>query len=995
MKGFIVLMLVILGSLHAQEFGARYLIITHDNFYNAVLPLVEWKQKKGMKSTIVRLSEIGADSVAIRNYVINAYNNWDPRPEYLLLVGAPNYLPFPEVNYVYTDNYYTNLEGDIYNEILSGRLTVHSITEAQTVVNKILLYERSPYKPVDTLTTEWFKKACLILKCDFDPSDSIYWSDIHYAAGLMVSGDFVKIDTFSDTAGYNKDSVMNAVNNGRSIVMFRGSAANNWPPPFDVDANLLSNGAKLPIVLSITCVTIGTGPTPAVAERWFLTGTPTTPRGAAGYFATTTAINGGAYLRSAVAKGFHNALFNQNKYIFGQACEAGRVNVYETWPYHGGDDEYLGFTTLGDPEMNLWTDVPCSLICTHPETVSIGTAPVIVNVLNADDLSPINNATVCIMGKLDSSIYVVDSTDINGNAAFVIAPYFNGDTIYVTVTGQNLQPYEGSILVHASGAHVAYLKSIVDDALGGNGDGIVNPGEAINLPLWVKNYGDSTGMNISGLLATTDTYTAVIDSLKSFGNIPPYASAFTGTNGYDFVIADNCPDSHSVQFGYKCYDINDSAWNSHFEVQVHAAKLVFVNAMVSGGNGNNTFEPGESVAVSITLKNQGSAALDSISALLTSASPYIVIMDSTGFFDHAGIDSTVANNLDYFVIYSDSTIPNGSYAGFQLVLNSGYYTDTLSFVIVVGKKDYFIWNPDPTPASGENIHGILTSLSYVGDYGVTLPVDLGPYHSVFVCAGVFPNNYVILANCPDAVNLTSFANTGGNLYLESGDVWYFDPMGSGHDFCNLFGIAALDDGSADLGPVGGLAGTFTEGMLFTYAGENNFMDHISNSTSNSFRIFYDVDDQYGCGVAYNATGYRTAGLSFELGLLVDGAIPSTRAVLLDSIMKFFENAIGISEQTIAPCRNGSYVKIHPNPSPGSVNIQLAVMHPGQIVTVIIYDILGRCIKTLVDGKQLDSRLLDIVWNGTDARGLSAPNGVYFVSITIPDFKKVEKIILLR
>jgi hypothetical protein len=50
---------------------------------------------------------------------------------------------------------------------------------------------------------------------------------------------------------------------------------------------------------------------------------------------------------------------------------------------------------------------------------------------------------------------------------------------------------------------------------------------------------------------------------------------------------------------------------------------------------------------------------------------------------------------------------------------------------------------------------------------------------------------------------------------------------------------------------------------------------------------------------------------------------------------------------------------------------------------------------LVDGKQFDSRLLDIVWDGTDDRGLSAPNGVYFVSITIPDFKKVEKIILLR
>ncbi|GAH52342.1 unnamed protein product, partial [marine sediment metagenome] len=97
------------------------------------------------------------------------------------------------------------------------------------------------------------------------------------------------------------------------------------------------------------------------AEKWLLTGTPTTPRGASGYFATTTTVMNQAYLRSAVAKGFHNALFNQNERTFGAACEAGRKNVYTIY---ASASEYRGFTTLGDPEMNIWTDTPCSLICT-------------------------------------------------------------------------------------------------------------------------------------------------------------------------------------------------------------------------------------------------------------------------------------------------------------------------------------------------------------------------------------------------------------------------------------------------------------------------------------------------------------------------------------------------------------------------------------------------------------------------------------------------------
>jgi len=51
---------VLSGSLiRAQEVGARYLIITHDNYYEALQPLAEWKTQKGMKAKIVKLSEIG------------------------------------------------------------------------------------------------------------------------------------------------------------------------------------------------------------------------------------------------------------------------------------------------------------------------------------------------------------------------------------------------------------------------------------------------------------------------------------------------------------------------------------------------------------------------------------------------------------------------------------------------------------------------------------------------------------------------------------------------------------------------------------------------------------------------------------------------------------------------------------------------------------------------------------------------------------------------
>ena len=77
--------------------GARYLIITYDNFYDALQPLVEWKTRKGMPTVVVKTSQTGSSTTQIRNYIVNAYNTWNPRPEFVLLVGSAAYLPaFPK-----------------------------------------------------------------------------------------------------------------------------------------------------------------------------------------------------------------------------------------------------------------------------------------------------------------------------------------------------------------------------------------------------------------------------------------------------------------------------------------------------------------------------------------------------------------------------------------------------------------------------------------------------------------------------------------------------------------------------------------------------------------------------------------------------------------------------------------------------------------------------------------------------------------------------------
>ena len=215
------LSLVIYFAAYAQELGARYLIITHDDFYAAIQPLAEWKHRKGLRTKVVKLSDIGSSMTQIRNYIQSAYDTWQIRPEFLLLVGAPDYLPFGSN---YSDNYYTYMDSDIFNEILSGRLTVRSASEAQTVVNKILLYEKTP----DLSDSLWFIDACLIVREEYSPyDDSVYWENINYAKDLMLSNGYNFMDTLSRYAGDNAYDIISSVNQGRAFVLYRGSGVSN------------------------------------------------------------------------------------------------------------------------------------------------------------------------------------------------------------------------------------------------------------------------------------------------------------------------------------------------------------------------------------------------------------------------------------------------------------------------------------------------------------------------------------------------------------------------------------------------------------------------------------------------------------------------------------------------------------------------------------------------------------------------------------------------
>ncbi len=485
MKKGLFLLIIFISFSYALN-GAKYLIITHDNFYDAILPLAQWKHKKGVPTKVVRLSELNAtpESIAaIKRYIVNAYNTWNPRPEYILLVGSPTYIKADNNTY---DDFYGNMSGDYLMELPVGRFTCTNISECSLMVTKTLGYERTPF----IADTTWFRKGSVIVNIDNDPvDDSIYWADGRYCMAQMINAGYKQVDSFSDAPGFSHTyvDVENAITEGRTYVVYRGywGSGPTWANPFNVDPARTNNGFKLPIIVSGTCTNMSLSGNTYLGEKFLRAGTVSNPKGAVGYFGTTQAASEVARFRGAVAKGFFRALFEEKNYFLGPITKRAKFILDSLYRGQTGysTTRYREWNLLGDPELNLWTNTPRQLTVLHDTIIYTGPQTYSVTVKIGSVLVP--NALVCLMMN-DSIVYEYGYTNSSGVISFSINPLTPG-IMSVTVTGLNCIPYEKNVTVQLGGdAHDVGVLAILEPT------GIIASGSSVYPKVLIKNYGTHT-----------------------------------------------------------------------------------------------------------------------------------------------------------------------------------------------------------------------------------------------------------------------------------------------------------------------------------------------------------------------------------------------------------------------------------------------------------------------------------------------------------------------
>jgi len=376
--------------------------------------------------------------------------------------------------------------------------------------------------------------------------------------------------------------------------------------------------------------------------------------------------------------------------------------------------------------------------------------------------------------------------------------------------------------------------------------------------------------------------------------------------------------------------------------------------------------------VSATITDDGNIGSATVEYLYNSV-PFIDTMNNiSGNLYEA--DFSVSVSIGDSIRYKIKAVDNSSKVSY--FPDTGYITFHIIDKTIVGIIDL-----DVTALSGPFIKNYCDSIGYINQYMTSFPADLSQYVNIFICLGVYSNN--IPLNSSQANAIVDFMNSGGNVYMEGGDCWCYDANHLIYD--GMFGVNPISDGEDISGNVSGVSGTFTEGMSFTYSGENSWLDEIS-STGTGYMIFNEGSK--GRGVANSTVLYKSVALSFELAGFVDGTAPSTRDSLLNAIFDFFEITSGISKKRDLK-KEGITLNLKSNLIRDKLEVKYHICKSSD-VNISIYNIAGKKVSTVFKGKvQSGSHLYSI--NGLN----ELSNGIYFIHLKTDSETRTVKFELIK
>ena len=268
--------------------GADYVIIAGTDFMDAAERLAAHRQSQGLSTLTVDVADVydefsfgQVDAEAIRRFVQYGFHTWAQRPVYVLLFGEFSFdyrnlfgqnwiarhnlvpgMPFqsPNRGLAFTDEFFGRVDNDLFMDVFVGRFSVRRVSQANTVVQKVITYDETP-------SVQWRNRITLMANWDSQdsskftaPSDTL--AKITRAIGLENFKLYHDADTPPEPNASSRE-VIRQINEGRLIVNFMGhgsasSMSKFFAGTFQQGAfsymSQIQNAERLPLFIGMSCL---------------------------------------------------------------------------------------------------------------------------------------------------------------------------------------------------------------------------------------------------------------------------------------------------------------------------------------------------------------------------------------------------------------------------------------------------------------------------------------------------------------------------------------------------------------------------------------------------------------------------------------------------------------------------------------------------------------------------------------------------------------------
>ncbi len=669
-------------------------IVTDPVFRKALDPFIKWKTKKGIRIRTVYRKPGPSEGVYadLKDSLTEIYDSskvaGNPL-QYLLIVGDLSVIPASGGTTNVSDLYYGEFDGDgdYIPELYIGRLPVKDTVQLRGLVKKIVGYESFAFDPRNTAWAGALVTA---------GNDAGYANIMNGQVNYIYSNYFNPDPTIN---GYRwrypespqkDDSLKILFNSGLSIMNYtgHGEASGLSDPVFKVPViSELTNKDKYPLIISNACRTAQINVTPCFgteivnaidkgalafigctndsywADDFYWSVGP----GIAGIDATYENTGAGAFDRLFHT---HNEEPGDWFYTLGQINFAGNLAVSSST---SSRKKYYWETyiLLGDPSLSLFIGKPDTFNIQVPDTLPTG-----LGVLNIFAL-PHSYAAISDFNTLWDAKFISPS----GNAALTI-PVEAKDSCLLVVTGQNMVPYAKTLYFGPVAGAFISAENIVYDDITGNGDGIPDYGEKINLKVTLKNLGEGTATNLTASISVLSGMITVEQGADIIG-ILNAGGSYTVNNKFIFTVSDEISNGEMASLLLKL-EYGGKEYLSGIDMTLSAPDIKIISSVpddTSTGNADFLPDPGETVMFNVRISNDGSSAVSGTLAI-SEVSPYLGVSSpevATGLL-LPGSERTVS-----FEGVISANASAGTVIPYDVSLTCGKYSASNSYSISTGK----------------------------------------------------------------------------------------------------------------------------------------------------------------------------------------------------------------------------------------------------------------------------------------------------------------------